>query len=70
MPKETIFIRSGDTVDHFQIILEGKVSIFDPYDEDGHDGYAGSSALIGDIRQLTGQKALLSCKVVEPGRML
>ena len=62
--------KSGEDVDHFEVILDGKVSIFDPYDEDGHDGYAGSSAMIGEIGQLTGQKALLSCKVTEPGRML
>ena len=62
--------KSGETVDHFEVILEGKASIFDPYDEDGHDGYAGASAMIGEIGQLTGQKALLSCQVIEPGRML
>ena len=62
--------RSGEDVDYFQVILEGEVSIFDPYDEDGHDGFAGSSALIGEIGQLTGQKALLSCQVTESGRVL
>lgn len=62
--------RSGCDVDNFHVILSGKVSIFDPYDEDGHDGFAGSAALIGEIGQLTGQKALLSCKVVESGEML
>ena len=62
--------KSGEDVDHFQVILDGKVSIFDPYDENGHDGYAGSSAMIGELGQLTGQKALLSCKVTESGKML
>ena len=27
--------RSGDVAKDFHVILEGKVSIFDPYDEDG-----------------------------------
>lgn len=62
--------RSGDVAANFYVILEGKVNIFDPYDEDGHDGYAGSSAMIGEIGQLTEQKALLSCQVKESGRVL
>ncbi|MGB3789536.1 MAG: FAD-dependent oxidoreductase [Phormidesmis sp.] len=61
---------SGDVAKDFHVILEGKVSIFDPYDENGHDGYAGSSAIIGEIGQLTEQKALLSCQMVEAGKVL
>lgn len=69
--KEGDFLyHSGDVAENFHVVLEGKVNIFDPYDEDGHDGYAGSSAMIGEIGQLTEQKALLSCQMKESGRVL
>ena len=68
--KGEFLYRSGDAAEEFYVILEGEVNIFDPYDEDGHDGYAGSSALIGEIGQLTKQKALLSCQMSEAGRVL
>lgn len=62
--------RAGEEVDSFQIILEGEARIFDPYDEVGLNDVVGSSVIIGELGQLTGQKALISCQIEKPGRVL
>ncbi|MEM9122399.1 MAG: FAD-dependent oxidoreductase [Pseudomonadota bacterium] len=61
---------SGERVDEFCVILDGSAEIFDPHNEEGHKGVASDGALLGEIGQLTGQRALLSCRMTTPGRVL
>lgn len=68
--KDNFLFRAGDEVSAFHVILEGKVNIFDPYDEGGINEVVGSAAIIGELGQLTGQKSLFSCQVKESGRVL
>lgn len=60
----------GDDVDTFQVILEGEVCVFEPYDSEGHYDIVGVSGIVGDLGQLTGQKAVLSCEAQKDGRVL
>ncbi len=60
----------GERVDNFTVILEGKATIYDPYDAAGHKGFAGENAILGELGQLTGAKALLNCEMETPGRIL
>ena len=68
--KGDFLFRAGEEVSSFEVILEGKARIFDPYDEDGFGDVVGSSVIIGELGQLTGQKALISCRVEASGRVL
>jgi len=68
-PGEYLY-QSGDEVQDFWIILTGQVNFFDPHDSHGHNSLSGPGTLIGEIGHLTGQRAVLSCRVTEAGKAL
>ena len=62
---------SGKPVTEFFVILEGEASIYNPKNmEAGPKNVATENAFLGELGQLTGQKALLSCRMDKPGRVL
>ncbi|MEO1331073.1 MAG: FAD-dependent oxidoreductase [Pseudomonadota bacterium] len=60
----------GDTPTDFFVILEGRARIFEPHDPDTDRNVASENALLGELGQLTGQRALLSAEMTTPGRLL
>lgn len=61
---------AGRFIDEFAVILEGEAKIFDPRRPDLEINYASENAFMGELGQLTGQRAILSCEMKTPGRVL
>lgn len=63
-------MESGKAPENVYVLLSGRVDIHDPRDPENHRGWAGENAVIGELGQLTGQRALSSFEVCEAGRVL
>ena len=63
-------MESGKAAENVYVLLSGRVDIHDPRDPENHRGWAGENAVIGELGQLTGQRALSSFEVCEAGRVL